>query len=246
MKINRWRSAIAQVYSAFMSDYYAEKLSGERLKRCYEIASPRVRGYLDAEIQALGKRLRPGMAALELGCGTARVLGGLTAAGARLFGIDNARASLQLAAGEFGTKIGWVLGDAHALPFAAGVFDLVFCVQNGPAAIGDGEKLLAESLRVTAAGGRVVFSSYLDDFWDARLDWFRRQSAEGLLGAIDEKASGDGVIVCEDGLRLGRVSAEEFRSWNAPVKPRLREVDGSSLFAEWKLPERLPASASAC
>ncbi len=237
MKIILWRRAIAPVYSGFMSDYYAEKLSGERLKRCYEIAPARVRRYLEAEVEALRGRISADMRVLELGCGTARVMGALADSGARLTGLDNARPSLELAARDFGTTIGWVLGDAHAPPFAAGSFDLVFCVQNGPAAIGGGAILLDESLRVTAPGGRVIFSSYLDEFWDARLDWFRRQAAEGLLGAIDEEASGEGVIVCEDGLLLGRVSAAEFRAWPAQVRPELREVDGSSLFAEWKLPD---------
>jgi len=218
-----------------MSDYYAEKLSGERLKRCYEIASPRVRRYLEAELEYLRTRISSGDRVLELGCGTARVLGALSGRGARLFGIDNARPNLDLAAREFGSSPGWILGDAHALPFAGGSFDLVFCVQNGPAAIGGGEHLLTEALGVTVPGGRVIFSTYLDAFWDARLDWFRRQAAEGLLGAIDEAATGGGVIVCEDGLRLGRVSAEEFRSWSSPVEPVLSEVGGASLFAEWKV-----------
>jgi hypothetical protein len=31
-------------------EYYSEKLSAERLKKCYDIAPSRVRQYLDAEI----------------------------------------------------------------------------------------------------------------------------------------------------------------------------------------------------
>ncbi len=223
-------------YSGLMSDYYAQKLSGERLKRCYEIAPARVRRYLQAEVDFLGEGLVSGMSVLELGCGTARVLGALAGSGSRLVGIDNALPNLTLAAREFGSTIGWILGDAHFLPFAPASFDLVFCVQNGPAAIGDGEHLLAEALRVTAPGGRIIFSSYLDAFWEARLEWFRLQAAEGLLGAVNEDASGNGVIVCEDGLQLGRVSAEEFRAWFAPIEPIILKLEDSSLVSEWKIP----------
>jgi len=222
-------------YFARVSDYYADNLSGERLRRCYEIAPPRVRRYLEAEIAEVRRHLAPGLAALELGCGTGRVLGALAGSGARLAGLDNALPSLRLAARDFGRNLRWVLGDAHSLPFGSGVFDRVFCVQNGPSAIGGADRLLVEALRVCAPGGRVLFASYLDAFWPHRLDWFRRQAAEGLLGEIDESASGDGVIVCRDGLRLGRLSRGDYLALPAPVEPVFRELDGSSLLAEWRL-----------
>ncbi|MGD2109726.1 MAG: hypothetical protein PVI86_10070, partial [Phycisphaerae bacterium] len=39
--------------------YYAERLSAERLKRCYDIAPPRIQQYLDAEIRHVLGKVRP-------------------------------------------------------------------------------------------------------------------------------------------------------------------------------------------
>ena len=33
-----------------MVDYYTEKLSAERLRKVYEVATPRIRQYLEAEL----------------------------------------------------------------------------------------------------------------------------------------------------------------------------------------------------
>ena len=48
-------------------------------------------------------------------------------------------------------------------------------------------------------GGRALFSSYSPKFWEHRLSWFREQADKGLLGAIDEEKTRDGLIVCRDG-----------------------------------------------
>jgi len=92
--------------------------------------------------------------------------------------------------------------------------------------------LLREALRVTRPEGTVLFSSYSQRFWADRLDWFHRQADEGLIGPIDEQASGDGVIVCADGLRLGAVGHDELTELlrEGGVEGRITEVDGSSVF----------------
>jgi 2-polyprenyl-6-hydroxyphenyl methylase/3-demethylubiquinone-9 3-methyltransferase len=123
--------------------------------------------------------------------------------------------------------------DAVGMDFADGAFDVVVCIQNGICAFGvDRRALLREALRVTRAGGTVLLSSYAPSFWDDRLDWFRRQADAGLIGPIDEQATGDGVIVCADGLRLGAVGRDGFAQLldDCGVEGRIVEVDGSSLF----------------
>jgi len=57
-----------------MGNYYGENLSGERLRRCYEIALPRVRQYLEAEIFYVLEQMDGKARILELGCGYGRVL----------------------------------------------------------------------------------------------------------------------------------------------------------------------------
>jgi len=52
-----------------MADYCAEKLSAARLRRCYELAPPRVRRYLAAEIDQVRSHCGPRTRLLELGCG---------------------------------------------------------------------------------------------------------------------------------------------------------------------------------
>jgi len=55
-------------------DYYSKKLSAERLKMCYEIAPPRIRQYLKAEVDFILNKIKPGDIVLELGCGYGRII----------------------------------------------------------------------------------------------------------------------------------------------------------------------------
>ncbi|MGD2154510.1 MAG: class I SAM-dependent methyltransferase [Gemmatimonadales bacterium] len=212
--------------------YYSEKLSAHRLRRCYELAPPRVQHYLEAEIDFVLQYVRPSFCVLELGCGYGRVLARLVDRAATVLGIDTSLESLQLARRDLGGTCQLAAMDAVALAFADAAFDLVICVQNGIAAFGvDKRTLIEEAVRVTRPGGTVLFSTYSEKFWDQRLEWFRIQAAHGLIGELDPQATGDGVIACKDGFRAETVSAEGFRSLLAGYgPPRITEVDGSSLF----------------
>jgi 2-polyprenyl-6-hydroxyphenyl methylase/3-demethylubiquinone-9 3-methyltransferase len=221
--------------SAVRVGYYSEKLSGHRLRLCYELAPPRVQRYLEAEIEFVLRYLRPSCRVLELGCGYGRVLGPLADRGAAVLGIDTSLDSLHLARAELGGTCRLAAMDAVALALADATFDLVICVQNGIAAFGvDKRKLIEEAIRVTRPGGTVLFSTYSEQFWDHRLEWFRIQAAHGLIGELDPEATGDGVIACKDGFRAEAVSPEGFRSLAAGYgrPPRITEVDASSLFCE--------------
>ena len=56
-----------------MRGYYTGRLTGERLRRVYEIAPARVKQYLEAEIRHVLARMPRGGSVLELGCGYGRV-----------------------------------------------------------------------------------------------------------------------------------------------------------------------------
>ena len=102
--------------------YYAEKLSGERLRACYEIASPRVKQYLQAEIEHVLDRLHPEDTVLELGCGYGRVAVKLTKTASQVVGIDTAMESLILGSRLLGPdgQCKFVAMDATAMGFPDG------------------------------------------------------------------------------------------------------------------------------
>ena len=219
-------------------DYYIRKLCAGRLDRVYALAGQRVRQYLQAEIDHLQAALSPGDRVLELGCGTGRVLAPLAQTTGQGWGVDNAAASVMWARQAHPELILAVM-DAAALGFAAQSFDTVVAVQNFISACGlPPEKLLHECLRVSRPGGRIFLSSYAERFWPHRLGWFRDQAAAGLLGAIDETATGNGVIVGRDGFRATTFSPKAFRDLAAGigVAAQICEVDRSSVFCRIDVP----------
>jgi 2-polyprenyl-6-hydroxyphenyl methylase/3-demethylubiquinone-9 3-methyltransferase len=174
---------------------------------------------------------------LELGCGYGRVLRGLARSAVALTGVDTSVPSLALAKADLSDlrAVHLLAMDAARLGFQGMTFDLTLCIQNGISAFGvDRVQLLREAIRVTRPGGRVLFSSYAAGFWEERLGWFRLQALHGLIGEIDEAATGNGVIVCKDGFRASTVGPDEFAllARSLDVEARIEEVGGSSLFCE--------------
>jgi 2-polyprenyl-6-hydroxyphenyl methylase/3-demethylubiquinone-9 3-methyltransferase len=220
-----------------MKSYYDEKLSAERLQKCYHLAPQRVRQYLNAEIEHVLERLTPGSTVLELGCGYGRVLEALAGKADLLVGIDVSLVSLIMARKGFANVGSCNLLQANAiyLPFSDRVFDLVVCIQNGISAFCvDGSKLVREAVRVTRRGGRAMFSSYSDRFWKDRLEWFRLQAEAGLLGEIDEKKAEEGVIETCDGFKATTIRPEDFQALTEGLdaESKIVEVDNSSIFCE--------------
>ena len=219
------------------TDYYVRRLSGERLRACYERAPQRIRQYLDAEVDHVLDRVRAAASVLELGCGYGRVLGRLVQEGRWVVGIDTSLESLALARRSVARRGRCALStmNATALGFGDGVFDAVVCIQNGICAFHvDPVRLVQEALRVTRPGGRLLVSSYADAFWPHRLLWFERQAEDGLVGEIDYSATSRGEIVCKDGFQSSTFGPGQFTQLcrQLGVQPVIVEVDGSSVFCE--------------
>ncbi len=217
--------------------YYRQRLSANKLLRCYEIASPRIKQYLDAEIQFVISNLQSSDLVLELGCGYGRVMKAVSPFVSWIFGNDISKESLEFAGPymESCQNCAVFLMDASRLSFRSCALDVVFCIQNGISAFGVNKKrLIAESIRVTKDDGITLFSSYSPKIWDARLEWFRRQSRFGLIGKIDEEKTCDGTIVCKDGFRATTVSGNEFVKLFGEfgLKASIIEVDESSVFCK--------------
>ena len=219
------------------TDYYAKKLSAHRLMRVYEIAPPRARQYLRAEIDHVLSKIAVNDTVLELGCGFGRVLLPLSRKAQKTVGIDNAMDTLKLARHycKDQNNIDLYCTAAEDLALTDNIFDVVACVQNGLSAFHvDPVTLFAEAVRVTRPGGIVLFSSYSARFWDHRREWFELQSREGLLGEIDYDKTGNGKVVCKDGFTATTFGESEFKAIAAKLHLNitLTEVDESSLFCE--------------
>ena len=102
--------------------------------------------------------------------------------------------------------------NARATTFLSETFDVVAGIQNSISAFKiPPEQLIAESMRITKPTGRIFLSSYSENIWDERLEWFELQAKEGLLGEIDYTQTGDGVIVCKDGFKATTFTKDDFQ-----------------------------------
>ena len=237
-----------------MKSYYSESLSGERLRRCYDLAPPRIRQYLEAEIEFVLTRVQPADCVLELGCGYGRVAERLISRAGTVVGIDISLDSLRLAHEILAEQASLQLlcSDAAALGLGDAQFSLVICIQNGISALNvERRRLVDEAVRVARPGGRVMLSSYSDAIWPDRLEWFEIQSRHGLVGDIDHEATGDGTIVCTDGFKATTVRPAEFVELvsRCGFDPTITDVDGSSVFCEFWVGEaesEVPATSSRC
>jgi SAM-dependent methyltransferase len=217
------------------SEYYRNKLHGNLLKRCYDLAPPRIRQYLLAEMDYVLSRIQKHDRVLELGCGYGRVLQHLAAKAYSVAGIDisypNIKCAVRMLKDYAHCRL--FVMDAIQTGFREGAFDCVICIQNGISAFGvDQKTLIRESVRITRAGGLVFFSSYSPRIWPERLRWFELQASAGLVGEIDWRNTRPGVIVCRDGFTATTVAPGQFYDMSSDVsaETHVEEVDESSIF----------------
>lgn len=218
--------------------YYETSLSALKLKKCYDIAPSRVKQYLQAEIDFVLNRVSRKDVVLDLGCGYGRVISCLTKKVKFTHGIDTSLKSLIFAKDFLKNAHHFSLQrmDATKLSFSNGTMDVVLCLQNGISAFQtDQRALIKEAIRVTRPGGKVLFSTYSEKFWEPRLKWFMAQSKAGLVGEIDTEKTKNGCIVCHDGFTSSLVTPKKFHEltrWIRGIKFVVREVDESCLFFE--------------
>jgi SAM-dependent methyltransferase/uridine phosphorylase len=97
-----------------------------------------------------------GLTACDAGCGTGRFGARLEAAGTVVTAVDNDPAALSIARGRITGPV--VEGDAQRLPFPDGSFDVTFAVTVCEF-VADPRATIAELVRITRPGGRVVIGS---------------------------------------------------------------------------------------
>ena len=102
-----------------------------------------------------------GLEVLDLGCAGGFMAEALAARGAKVTGIDPASEAIEVArahAHAGGLKIAYDVGVGEALPYAAGSFDAIVCV-DVLEHVSDLTQVLAEAARVLRPGGLFLFDT---------------------------------------------------------------------------------------
>ena len=169
---------------------------------CYAAAPARIQAALAAELEFVRNALRGAGKVLEIGCGDGRLLESLSDIGCEWLGVDlmesylrYARINRQVSAGT-----GFAAGRAGQLPFASSSFDAVLCAQNTLGLLGD-EKFptLREAVRVTRAGGKLVFVVYSEFSIVPRVEWYTQMLQQGMMAPVDWARSGPELLLTKDG-----------------------------------------------
>ena len=117
---------------------------------------------LVARVERLLAPLRGDERALDVGCGTGALAYALAPRVGEVVGVDSSEEYLALAREDAPEGCTFVLGDAEALPFAYGDFDLVGCLRVLHH-VARPELVVAEIARVTRPGGRILIADQLGD-----------------------------------------------------------------------------------
>lgn len=165
----------------------------------------------------------PARRTLEIGCGEGRVCRDLAARGHRIVGLDASPTLLRLAA-EAHPEGEYLLGDAAALPFEDGAFDLVVAfnslmdVQDMPAAV-------AEAARVLEPGGRFCVC-VTHPLADAGSFESREPDARFVIdGSYYGRRRFEGTFA-RDGLEI------TFRGWCYPLEDYCRALEEAGFLVE--------------
>lgn len=216
-----------------MDNYYAEKLNSQKLFQVYETQIPRVKQYLQAEVDFVKENLSDTQSVLELGAGYGRIVRQLAPYCGSIVGMDISVESVELGREYLKDcpNARMVAMDVHRMEFP-NPFDVVLCLQNGLSAMRADATVINKILEVLAPGGTAYFSSYSSNFWDFRVKWFEEQASKGLLGELDYDKTQNGVIICKDGFKAMTHSPEDFQKIgeNSGYPYKIQEVDESSLF----------------
>ena len=160
----------------------------------------------------------PGQLVLDLAAGTGTSSRAFTAAAARCIACDFSLGMLSVGARKPAAGLAFVAGDALALPFGSESFDVV-TISFGLRNVADTGQALAELLRVTRPGGRLVICEF-SHLPERHLNALYGQYLGRALPAVARRLSGNAEAY--DYL------AESIRDW--PAQP---ELAGKIAAAGW-------------
>jgi demethylmenaquinone methyltransferase/2-methoxy-6-polyprenyl-1,4-benzoquinol methylase len=166
----------------------------------------------------------PGELVLDLAAGTGTSSRALTGAGARCVACDFSLGMLRTGRQRAGTgrpaaTVAFTAGDALALPFRDCAFDVV-TMSFGLRNVADPGAALAELLRVTRPGGRLViceFSHLPDRRADAVYEWYLARALPLIAGRLSRNPQAYSYL------------AESIAGW-----PDQRQLAGQIQAAGWR------------
>lgn len=216
-----------------MDNYYAKKLNSKKLFQAYDTQIPRVKQYLQAEIDFVKENLSNTQSVLELGAGYGRIIRELAPYCGSIVGIDISVESVGLGREYLKDypNASIIAMDVHRIKFPK-PFDVILCLQNGLSAMRADSTVIHKILDKVAPGGTAYFSSYSTKFWDFRLKWFEEQASKGIIGEIDYTKTKNGVIICMGGFKATLHSPDDFEKIGKELgyPYQVQEVDESSVF----------------
>ncbi|MDD5655688.1 MAG: class I SAM-dependent methyltransferase [Elusimicrobia bacterium] len=228
----------------YTEDYFLENVGGAEFFRRYgsRIVKP-------AQACALLRAgLRPGLRALDIGCGRGELLYQLRARCVEAVGVDIALPALRLA--RLTAEAPLVRADAKCLPFPAASFDRIFFL-----GVLDHlhdwelERCFAEFKRLLRPGGLVLANTCTNTEYYKNLSHGLRARAARLLGRrppAPPRSAHDEHVHVNEHCRRGLAEFFARIGWRADVEARpndkllVRELYGEDLPADFPL---RPASA---
>lgn len=163
--------------------FFARKEQSAFIKKVYELAPPAVCEFFAHEERLLNGALSDCARVLEIGCGNGRALHAVPQQ-AQYTGIDIGFPYILDARREYPDH-NWVCADACRLPFAAAMFNAVFCIQNTLGNMpGIEADVLRESFRVCGPSGKVILGVYSEDSFEIRKQWYDRLIAAGIFARV--------------------------------------------------------------
>jgi len=217
-----------------MENYYANKLNSTKLFQVYDTAIPRIKRYLESEIEFAKGCIKQDDDVLEIGCGYGRILAALSPFTKSLTGVDISEDSISLARKHLENfdNVQLLAMDANDMTLSS-QFDVVLCLQNGLSSMKvEPFSFIAQTTALLKAGGKALYSTYSPLFWECRLSWFEEQASKKLLGEIDHGQTKDGVIVCKDGFTAKTFSEDDLHKAGkaSGFSYEVKTVDDSSIF----------------
>jgi len=122
---------------------------------------------------------------LDVGCGAGFLANYLALAGHRVIGVDAAPGSLRVArVHDYSRTVRYDVGDAGALPYADGAFDVV-CAMDFLEHTPEPERAIAEAARVLAPSGLFLFHTFNRNLLSwlvviKGVEWFVRNTPHDL------------------------------------------------------------------